>query len=151
MVAPVIVVLDEARDLGFEIARQVIVLEQNTVLERKVPSFDLALRLRMAVHALVFVGDAMEERDSDLYDIARELGLPAFLFQEGDHPDASRVFAEIAKAYQRRALPRSPQVLPVNLQTSCAPSQPMRSGGRNALLANKCGAAAKLLLQLPPR
>ena len=34
MVAPIIVVLDEARDLGFEIARQVVVLEQNAVLER---------------------------------------------------------------------------------------------------------------------
>ena len=48
MVAPVIVVLDEARDLGFEIARQVIVLEQNAVLERLVPAFDLALGLRTA-------------------------------------------------------------------------------------------------------
>ena len=48
VVAPVIVVLDEARDLGFEIARQVIVLEQNAVLERLVSAFDLALGLRMA-------------------------------------------------------------------------------------------------------
>jgi hypothetical protein len=32
MVTPVIIVLDEARDLGFEIAGQVIVLEQNAVL-----------------------------------------------------------------------------------------------------------------------
>ena len=48
MVAPVIVVLDEARDLGFEITGQVIVLEQNAVLERLVPALDLALGLRMA-------------------------------------------------------------------------------------------------------
>jgi len=34
-VTPVIVVLDEARDLGFEIFRQVTVLEQNAVLEPK--------------------------------------------------------------------------------------------------------------------
>jgi hypothetical protein len=34
MVTPVIVVLDEARDLGFEITGQVIVLEQNAVLAR---------------------------------------------------------------------------------------------------------------------
>ena len=48
MVTPVIVVLDEARDLGFEIIRQVIVLEQNAVLERLVPALDLALGLGMA-------------------------------------------------------------------------------------------------------
>ena len=48
MVAPVIVVLDEARDLGFEITGQIIVLEQDAVLERLVPALDLALGLRMA-------------------------------------------------------------------------------------------------------
>src|SRR6478735_6244337 len=48
MVTPVIVVLDEARDLGFEITGQIIVLEQNAVLERLVPALDLALDLRMA-------------------------------------------------------------------------------------------------------
>ena len=41
MVTPVIVVLDEARDLGFEIIRQVMVLEQNAVLKRLVPALDL--------------------------------------------------------------------------------------------------------------
>jgi hypothetical protein len=34
MVTPVILVLDEARDLGFEITGQVIVLEQNATHER---------------------------------------------------------------------------------------------------------------------
>ena len=48
MVTPVIVVLDEARDLGFEITGQVIVLEQNAVLERLVPALDLTLGLGMA-------------------------------------------------------------------------------------------------------
>jgi hypothetical protein len=48
MVTPVIVVLDEARDLGFEITGLIIVLEQNAVLERLVPALDLALGLRMA-------------------------------------------------------------------------------------------------------
>ena len=48
MVTALIVVLDETRDLGFEITGQVIVLEQNAVLERLVPALDLALGLRMA-------------------------------------------------------------------------------------------------------
>ena len=39
MVTPLIVVLDEARDLGFEITGQIIVLEQNAVLERLVAYF----------------------------------------------------------------------------------------------------------------
>ena len=51
VVAPVIVVLDEALDLGFEIAGQVVVLEQDAVLERLVPALDLALGLRMVGRA----------------------------------------------------------------------------------------------------
>jgi hypothetical protein len=41
----VIVGLDEAIDVGLEIAGQVVVLEQDAVLERLVPAFDLALDL----------------------------------------------------------------------------------------------------------
>src|ERR1700731_2159060 len=43
VIAQVIVVNDEGLDLGFEIARQVIVFEQDTVLERLMPALDLAL------------------------------------------------------------------------------------------------------------
>jgi len=106
--------------------------------------------LRQKVHALVFIGDAMEERDSDLYAIARELGLPAFLFQEGDHPGASRVFAEIAKLTKGahcRFTPVAARELADLLRAVAA----YVAGGRQALLANKTTAAAKLLLQLPPR
>jgi hypothetical protein len=39
--------LDEGRALALEFAGQVIVLEQDAVLERLVPTLDLALRLRM--------------------------------------------------------------------------------------------------------
>jgi len=49
------------------------------------------------VHALVFVGDAVEEKPSSLYAIARELNVPAFLFLEGDDKHAAEIFAEIAK------------------------------------------------------
>jgi hypothetical protein len=37
------VVSDEGLDLGFEIAREVIVFEQDTVLERLMPALDLSL------------------------------------------------------------------------------------------------------------
>src|ERR1700719_4931920 len=47
VIAQAIVVSDESPDLSFEIARQVIVLEQDTVLERLMPALDLALGHRM--------------------------------------------------------------------------------------------------------
>jgi hypothetical protein len=52
------------------------------------------------VSAVVYVGDAVEELIDDLAGRAGELallGVPAFLFQEGDDPNASRAFREIAR------------------------------------------------------
>jgi hypothetical protein len=52
------------------------------------------------VQALVFVGDAMEEKLDDLCHGAGELGLlgvPAFMFQEGDDPVAEQAFREVAR------------------------------------------------------
>ncbi len=48
VVAAVVVVLDERRDLLLEITRQEVVFEQDAVLQRLVPSLDLALGLGMA-------------------------------------------------------------------------------------------------------
>src|SRR3954454_22455039 len=45
--ARVIVVLHKGTHLRLQIARQVVVLEQDAVLERLMPALDLALRLRM--------------------------------------------------------------------------------------------------------
>ena len=50
VIAVVIVVLDEAPDVGFEIARQVVVFEQNAVLQGLMPALDLALGLGMMRH-----------------------------------------------------------------------------------------------------
>lgn len=55
---------------------------------------------RQKVQALVFVGDTMEEKIDDLCRAAGELGLlgvPAFMFQEGDDPVAERAYREIAR------------------------------------------------------
>src|SRR5258708_20044391 len=52
------------------------------------------------VQTLVFVGDAMEEKLDDLCHAAGELGLlgvPAFMFQEGDDPITEQAFREIAR------------------------------------------------------
>ncbi len=47
VVALMIVVADECGDLGFEVAGQEVVFEQDAVLERLMPAFDLALGLGM--------------------------------------------------------------------------------------------------------
>ena len=47
VVAAVVVVLDEGADAGLEIARQIVVLQQDTVLQGLMPTLDLALGLGM--------------------------------------------------------------------------------------------------------
>src|SRR5690606_12912037 len=47
MISPMVVAVDEGRDLALEIARQEVVLQQDAVLQRLVPTLDLALGLRM--------------------------------------------------------------------------------------------------------
>ena len=52
------------------------------------------------VHALVYVGDAVEEEIDTLCHVAGRLGLlgvPAFMFQEGMDPYAEKTFREIAR------------------------------------------------------
>lgn len=52
------------------------------------------------VSALVFVGDSMEEDIDHLANTAGELGMlkvPAFMFQEGNNPNAATAFKEIAQ------------------------------------------------------
>jgi hypothetical protein len=51
VIAAMVVVVDEGVDLGFQAARQIIVLKQDAVLERLMPALDLALRLRVAGRA----------------------------------------------------------------------------------------------------
>ena len=55
---------------------------------------------KQRVQALVFVGDAMEEKIDDLCKAAGELGLmgmPVFMFQEGSDPIAEHAYREIAR------------------------------------------------------
>ncbi len=55
---------------------------------------------RQKVQALVFVGDAMEESIDQLCQAAGELGLlgvPVFMFQEGNDPVAENAYREIAR------------------------------------------------------
>ena len=55
---------------------------------------------KQRVQALVFVGDAMEEKIDDLCAAGGELGilgLPVFMFQEGNDPVAENGYREIAR------------------------------------------------------
>ena len=60
MVATVVVVIDELADLFFQITRQVLVLQQDSVFKRLMPTLDLALCLGMiwratdVPHAMIF-------------------------------------------------------------------------------------------------
>src|SRR5271170_519120 len=47
VVTMVVVVIDEANELGIEMARQIVVLEQDAVLQRLVPALNLSLGLGM--------------------------------------------------------------------------------------------------------
>ena len=51
------------------------------------------------IRALVFIGDAMEESEDTLCDLAGRCGLlklPLFLFQEGQHPTVEKTFRSMA-------------------------------------------------------
>ncbi|MEA2986792.1 MAG: hypothetical protein QOD94_3046 [Alphaproteobacteria bacterium] len=104
------------------------------------------------VQALVFVGDAMEEAVDDLCKAAGELallGVPVFMFQEGDDPIAEPAFREIARltrgAYCRFA-PGAAKELAELLRAVAA----YAAGGLKALsdASRRSDATQKLLRQL---
>jgi hypothetical protein len=105
------------------------------------------------VQALVFVGDAMEEAVDDLCASAGELGLlgvPAFMFQEGDDAITERAFREIARlsrgAYCRFS-PGAAHELGELLRAAAA----YAAGGMKALSdlsARKSAGATRLLKQM---
>ena len=70
--ARVIVVLDEAIHGLFEVARQVVVFQQNSVLQGLMPAFDLTLGLRMVRRAAHMVhAVALEPLGEIAGDVAR--------------------------------------------------------------------------------
>jgi hypothetical protein len=101
------------------------------------------------VNALVFVGDAMEEKVDELCRLAGELGLggvPVFVFHEGGDEVAGRAFRQIAKLSGGAYCPfdtGSAKQLRVLLGAVAA----YAAGGRPALLdyGKRKGGAALLL------
>jgi hypothetical protein len=85
VVALVVVVLDEGRDLRLELAGQVVVLEQDPVLQGLMPAFDLALGLRVARRAADMLDAVGIE---PLGQLARDVAWPVVGQQPGAVPDA---------------------------------------------------------------
>ncbi|MGO9674615.1 MAG: VWA domain-containing protein [Methylocella sp.] len=104
---------------------------------------------RSPVRALIFIGDAMEEKADELADLAGQaglLGVKAFVFQEGTDRAAERAFRQIALlsggAYATFDF-SAPQRLAALLSAVAA----YASGGRPALEAEaRARGAADLLL-----
>ena len=104
------------------------------------------------VHALVYVGDAMEEDIDPLCAKAGALGLlgvPVFLFQEGHDAKATRAFREIARL-TKGATCRFDSGSAEELRALLRAVAVYASGGRKALLAlstKSGGSGARLLLE----
>ena len=102
---------------------------------------------RKKIAALIFVGDAMEEKLDDLCHAAGNLGLPAFMFQEGDDPTAEQAFREIARRTRGAYCPfgvGSAQQLRELLRAVAA----FAAGGLQALTARKDAGSVRLIGQL---
>src|SRR6201987_3836256 len=104
------------------------------------------------VRAVVFVGDAMEEKVDNLCARAGELGMlkvPVFLFQEGDDAVAEQAFREIARL-RGGAWCRFDPGAAAQLRELLRAATAYAMGGREALkrLSAREGGAAKLLGQL---
>ena len=104
------------------------------------------------VRAVVFVGDAMEERIDDLCAMAGELGLlkvPVFMFQEGHDDTAERAFREIARL-TGGAWCRFDPGAAAQLRELLRAAAAFAAGGREALLrlSKTTGGAARLLGQM---
>jgi hypothetical protein len=104
----------------------------------------------LKVGALIFIGDALEEDADEVIPEARELGrlgVPAFMFQEGDDRRVERVFREIAGATKGaycRFDPGAARQLAELLKAVAV----FAVGGVAALAARQDAGAVKLLGQL---
>jgi hypothetical protein len=96
--------------------------------------------------ALVFIGDAVEEEPAVLYGLAVGLGVPAFMFLEGDDPHTAKVFQELAcltnGAYCRFDAGAADQ-----LRDLLRAAATYAAGGWKALSASRNAGAVKLLQQ----
>jgi hypothetical protein len=104
---------------------------------------------RQPISALIIVGDAVEEAPDTLYPLASKLGVPAFMFQEGNDATVTEAFKEIAKrtgGAHCRFDPGAARELGELLRAVAA----YAAGGTAALAASDNAGAVKLLGLLKP-
>jgi hypothetical protein len=140
--------LSDSRHLAKTMS-QIICNAGHTQLEKVLAHAQRETRL-LKVSALAFVGDALEEDDDVLIPAAMELGdlgVPAFMFQEGHDDEVEHTFREIARltkgAYGRFS-PGAARQLAELLKAVAV----FAVGGIRALEGRKDAGAVKLLGQL---
>jgi hypothetical protein len=104
----------------------------------------------LKVSALIFVGDACEESEDELLPDAHELGrlgVPVFMFQEGNKRDVEQVFRAIARA-THGAYCRFDEGSARQLGELLKAVAVFAVGGMAALAARKDAGAIKLLGQM---
>jgi hypothetical protein len=115
---------------------------------RKVLAHARKEHAREKVGAVIIVSDACEETPHDLYSEARELGgVPAFLFQEGNDPRITEIYAELAKI-TGGAVAKFDAGTAQRLADLLKAVAAFAAGGIKALAAQKTEAATLLLTQI---
>ncbi len=105
---------------------------------------------RVAVRALVFIGDAIEEPAGGLLDLAGQCGLrrlPLFLFQEGSDPTVQQTLQQMA-SLSGGAHCRFDHSSARTLQELLGAVARFAAGGRPALQDDRSGGARLLLSQI---
>jgi hypothetical protein len=104
----------------------------------------------LKVAAVIFIGDMLEEKPDELIGSAAALGrmgVPMFMFQEGNDPNAERTFREIARVTKGAYCPFDPgsaRQLGELLRAVAV----FAAGGTKALEARKDASSVKLLTQM---
>jgi hypothetical protein len=104
----------------------------------------------LKVGALIFIGDALEEDEDELIPEARELGrlgVPTFMFQEGDNWRVEKIFREIVGATKGAYCRFDPGAARQLAELLCGVAVYV-TGGITALASRRDAGAIKLLGQL---
>ena len=139
VIADMVVVLDEVRDLAFESARQVVMFEQDAVLERPVPALDLALGLRRRPPSkLAACGEVPTPRRTSQRAPCRR---QAASYRPPGTPSTSHSTSTrrcLAAAELRDAL-LAPQALPIRMRILSSAEKCRRVARRRSLIASSAG------------
>jgi hypothetical protein len=99
---------------------------------------------KQKIATVILVSDACEEHPNELYAAARELGVPVFMFQEGDDEYVASIYMKIAEI-TKGAYCKFDSGAAARLADLLKAVAAFASGGLTAL-ANQNSEAAKLLL-----